>query len=174
MHSDNGTNFVGASNLLTPLQEFFHSSTYQDRISSYLGAKQIRWYFNPPSSPHFGGLWEAGVKLTKSLILKSIGTQRLTGEELTTLLTQIKATLNSHPLCPLSNDPTDLEALTPSHFLTQIWTPSHYRSYRDGTWSPIFIVTFGLVGKTNTFPASKPVQNGSAVVNNCVLVTWSS
>jgi len=58
------------------------------------------------------------VKSTKSLILRSIGKQRLTGEELTTLLAQIEATLNSRPLCPLSNDPTDLEELTPSHFMT--------------------------------------------------------
>jgi len=53
------------------------------------------------------------MKSTKSLILRSVGKQQLAGEELTTLLT-----LNSRPLCPLSNDPTDLEALTPSHFLT--------------------------------------------------------
>ncbi|UYV64065.1 hypothetical protein LAZ67_2006437 [Cordylochernes scorpioides] len=38
--------------------------------------------------------------------------------ELTTFLTQIEATLNKRPLTPLSEDPNDLEALTPAHFLS--------------------------------------------------------
>ena len=38
-------------------------------------------------------------------------------EELTTLLTQIEAVLNSRPLVPLPSDDDGIEALTPGHFL---------------------------------------------------------
>lgn len=118
MHSDCGTNFVGASRLLTPVESLIQSTTFQDRVHNQAATTHITWHFNPPSSPHFEGLWEAGVKSTKALILRSLGTHKLNSEELSTLLTQIEATLNSRPLSALSNDPSDLSALTPSHFLT--------------------------------------------------------
>lgn len=117
LHSDCGTNFVGASRLLDPLQELTNSKHFQEKVQRQMATNNIKWYFNPPASPHFGGLWEAGVKSTKTLILRSIGVHMLTSEELYTLLTQIEATLNSRPLSALTDDPTDFEALTPSHFL---------------------------------------------------------
>lgn len=51
--SDNGTNFVGAQNI--PI----HQSI------PILAKEGIEWHFNPPSAPHFGGLWEGAVKSAK-------------------------------------------------------------------------------------------------------------
>ncbi|XP_063914797.1 uncharacterized protein LOC135131147 [Zophobas morio] len=81
-------------------------------------SEQIHWHFNPPSTPHFGGLWKAGVKSVKTHLVRVIGHQILTYEELFTLVSQVEAMLNSRPLHPVSSDPNDLTALTPGHFLT--------------------------------------------------------
>ncbi|XP_030760561.1 uncharacterized protein LOC115885714 [Sitophilus oryzae] len=104
--SDRGTNFVGAKSEILKCTE---DACVEENLT---------WTFNPPSSPHFGGLWEAGVKSFKTHLFRVIGDQRLTYEDLYTVLVQIEALLNSRPLCPLSSDPNDLSALTPGHFLT--------------------------------------------------------
>lgn len=41
----------------------------------------------------------------------------LSYEDLATLLSQIESCLNSRPLCALCSDPSDLDTLTPAHFL---------------------------------------------------------
>ncbi|XP_011686436.1 PREDICTED: uncharacterized protein LOC105449132 [Wasmannia auropunctata] len=113
--SDYGTNFVGADK---QLREMLRASSPDGRRIASTAAKQgIRWHFNPPSAPHFGGLWEAAVKSTKYHFRRVIGDTKLTFEEMSTLLAQIEACLNSRPLRALSDDPDDLSALTPGHLL---------------------------------------------------------
>lgn len=106
MYSDNGTNFVGANNALE-----------RTKIQQGLTDNCIQWHFIPPSSPHFGGIWESGIKSLKYHLVRVIGEQKLSYEEMNTILTQIEGCLNSRPLCPLSDNPEDLDALTPGHFL---------------------------------------------------------
>jgi len=46
-----------------------------------------------------------------------LGNAHLTYEEMNTVIVRIEACLNSRPLTPMSPDPTDLNVLTPGHFL---------------------------------------------------------
>ncbi|KMQ87813.1 hypothetical protein RF55_12812 [Lasius niger] len=113
--SDCGTNFVGADR---QLQELFRASSPDGRrIAHAASTEGMRWHFNPPAAPHFGGLWEAAVKSTKHHLRRVIGETTLTFEEMCTFLTQVEACLNSRPLQALSDDPSDVTALTPGHFL---------------------------------------------------------
>ncbi|KAJ8728238.1 hypothetical protein PYW08_016623 [Mythimna loreyi] len=63
------------------------------------------------------GLWEAGVKSTKHHLKRVIGNSTLTFEEMTTLLCQIEACLNSRPIAQISSNPEDSYPLIPGHFL---------------------------------------------------------
>ncbi|XP_068144195.1 uncharacterized protein [Drosophila tropicalis] len=113
VQSDNGKNFVGASRVL---EKDFLSST-QQKILSHYSHQNLSWHFIPPGAPHMGGLWEAGVKSFKTLFYKATCNQRYTFEEFSTLLAKVEACLNSRPISPMSEDPTDSLALTPGHFL---------------------------------------------------------
>ena len=116
IYSDNGSNFLGARNELQALHAIL-SKDEKDSLSEFATNRGVQWVTIPPRAPHFGGLWEAGIKSCKTHLRKVVGNQVLTFEELTTVLTQIEAALNSRPLTPMSSDPNDHEVLSPGHFL---------------------------------------------------------
>lgn len=113
--SDNGTNFQGASKELRSM--FNEASNFYCEIASCLNADRTRWCFIPPAAPHQGGFWEAGIKSAKQHLMRSFGQQLFTFEELSTILVQIEVCLNTRPLTPFTEDPEDLDVLTPAHFL---------------------------------------------------------
>lgn len=115
LYSDNGTTFRGADRELRKM--FDTASEFYAGVAGTLANDGTSWEFIPPHSPHFGGLWEAGIKSTKHHLIRVIGESTLTFEEFSTVLAEIEACLNSRPLCPLSSDVEDLDALTPAHFL---------------------------------------------------------
>ncbi|XP_055633488.1 uncharacterized protein LOC129773856 [Toxorhynchites rutilus septentrionalis] len=119
IYSDNGTNFIGAKNALHQLYCMLQPGSAQDNIKQNLAQDGIQWHLIPPRAPNFGGLWEAAVKVAKKQLVRQLGDALLTYEELVTVLVSIEGSMNSRPLMPLSDDPNDCRALTPSHFLVR-------------------------------------------------------
>ncbi|XP_063837161.1 uncharacterized protein LOC135086305 [Ostrinia nubilalis] len=114
--SDNGTNFVGAA---AEIQKLFSNEkdSILPEIAEQLANNNTTWHFIPPHAPNFGGLWEAGIKSVKFRLKRVIGNySTLTYEEMSTVLVQVEACLNSRPLSKLDGDQEN-EVLTPGHFL---------------------------------------------------------
>lgn len=113
--TDCGTNFVGAKRYLNDMFELLGNE--KQKLSDEFSSRSITWKLNPPGAPHFGGIFESGIKSTKFHLKRVIGSQLLTYEEFVTVLTKVEAMLNSRPLCVLSSDPKELDVLTAGHFL---------------------------------------------------------
>ncbi|GFW58898.1 pro-Pol polyprotein [Trichonephila clavipes] len=111
MYSDNGTNFTGLNNALRQLD--------WTTIESEFRVHEIRWKFNPPSSPWWGGFWERLIGILKDLLRKNLGHSSLSYEELQTLVCECESVMNSRPLTYISEE-QELKTLTPSMFLQDI------------------------------------------------------
>ena len=94
IYSDNGTTFVAAAKLLP----------------------NIKWNFNPPFSPWYGGFWERIVRSIKTPLRKVVGGARLKEEELRTVLTKIESVINSRPLTTIRGSDT-FRVITPMELL---------------------------------------------------------
>ncbi|XP_033212276.1 uncharacterized protein LOC117169877 [Belonocnema kinseyi] len=90
--------------------------TSQD-IANALAMDQTTWLFVSPSAPYFGGLRGAAVNSTKHHFKRVNGTSTLTFEEISKVLSHMEECLKSRPLQAITDDPSDLFALTPGHFL---------------------------------------------------------
>lgn len=87
----------------------------------YRTAGWQRWERHGSSSPQLphteGGIWEAGVKSFKHHLKRVIGNRLLTTDQLYTLVVQIEGSMNARPLFAASDDPSDLNPITPAHLM---------------------------------------------------------
>lgn len=113
MRSDNGGNFVrGEKELRGAITDW-----NQGVISEFLLQRNIQWIFNPPAGSHHGGVWERCICTVRKVMNALLREQVLDDEGLATLMCEVENIVNGRPLTKVSDDPRDLEALTPNHLL---------------------------------------------------------
>jgi hypothetical protein len=108
--SDNGSNFAGASLEIQESTEEWN----QEKIQKELQQRGVKWV-SPPTAAPMSGVWEILVQSTKRHLKVLVGDRLLTEFTLRTLVAEVGAILNARPLCAVSEDINDLEALTPNN-----------------------------------------------------------
>ena len=76
-----------------------------------------KWSFNPPAGSHHVGVWEGIIRMIRKILSPVLHQHTLDDEGFQTVLCEAEAMLNDRPITKLSEDPNDLEALTPNHLL---------------------------------------------------------
>ncbi|XP_066023399.1 uncharacterized protein [Pocillopora verrucosa] len=113
IRSDNGSNFVGGERELRVMIDSWN----QAKIHDALLQKSIKWVFNPPGASRHGGVWERLIRSTRKVLGALVKEQSLDDESLQTLLCECESIINGRPLTTVSDDPKDLEPLSPNHLL---------------------------------------------------------
>ena len=114
--SDNQTSFVKMNK---DLLEWVKSVDFPEiirRTQDFRNGQSISWNFNPPRGPHFGGVFEIMVKAMKRALEEQLSREVLYEEEFRTAVSKAAWMLNARPIQKVGS-PSDLETLTPSHFL---------------------------------------------------------
>ena len=104
--SDNGKTFKAAAQTIQAVLG------HKD-VKRYFSGLGVKWVFNIPKAPWWGGIFERMVRSTKRCLRKIVGQAKLPYDELLTALTEVEMVLNSRLLTYVSADDFE-EPLTPS------------------------------------------------------------
>ena len=74
----------------------------------------LTWRFTPEFAPWCGGVYEKTIRSVKEALRKVLGKSVINEWELMTVLCEVEAFLNDRPLCPVSDDITQFDPVTPS------------------------------------------------------------
>ena len=120
IYSDNGSNFVGAEQVL---KDSFLKSQDID-IPNFIRQQETTWNFKTPLRSYQAGVWERMIRTMRKILLAIMPNVTLTDDELQTRLPEVKSVVNSRPLTDVA-----LEAGRSSHPIT----PNHLIHFNPDT-----------------------------------------
>lgn len=114
VYTDNALTFKKAAKDLCGMWDVLRNPHFLDHCSQ----NRIKWRFIAERAAWWGGFWERMVQTVKRSLRVILGKNKFGFEEMTTILQEVEAVVNSRPLAPVHDAPHEQEALTPAHFLS--------------------------------------------------------
>ena len=107
MRTDNGTNYVGANNVLkrevqTSLAQLQPSKYAQNKMDEW----EVEWEFGPPEASHHGGIYERQIRTIRKALaaLPDLHTRSPTEDDLLTCFKMAEYIINCRPLTKSPSD----------------------------------------------------------------------
>ena len=131
--SDNASTYLAT---VEELELLFKSTSLKQALEGC----GVKWQFIPKRPPWFGEFWKRLIGLTKQALKKTLGRTFVTLPVLETIIVEIEASLNDHPLTYVSSDIDEIDPLTSVHLLygRQMTTLPH--SHEDDQNDPDYNV----------------------------------
>jgi hypothetical protein len=179
---DRATTFVGGSKALYELIQSQLSEQFFEGMTTAVAQRfQIKFYFIPPRTPHYGGLWERMVRQVQETLIRSTHTvSNLSFDSLSTYLVKAEGIINSRPLA--IGD--DLDVITPASILAPATEAGHgfasncsltrvlgqlrqLIDYFWRTWTNIYVRNLSAVRLKRGSPGYLELKPGDAVLFKC-------
>lgn len=112
-YSDNSKTFKSSSKEMQRYVEIMNGKKFQ----GFLAEKEIEWKFIVDYAAWWGGFYERMMRSIKLPLKKILGRSVYSSDEIYTILTEVEAMVNSRPLTYVSDEPDEINYLTPASFL---------------------------------------------------------
>ena len=112
-YSDNSKTFKSASKEMKRYVEIMNSNKFK----TFLAEEKIEWKFIVDYAAWWGGFYERMMRSIKIPLKKILGKSVYSSDEIYTILTEVEAMVNSRPLTYVSDEPSEINYLTPASFL---------------------------------------------------------
>ena len=145
--TDNSGCFVAINKELKKLV----SDLDEEKIKQATSIQKMKWHFNPPFSPYFGGIFEIIIKPAKREVYDQFKNPDINDEELLSAFAGAEVLINLKTLIYQSVDAHDVSPVTPNHFLFgqlggQFAPEVEVRIYYDAEDGDIFNSWFNTSG----------------------------
>ena len=173
IHSDQGTNFVGARN------ELYQSLSEQenDKVRQELLKRNCDWVvykMNVPHARHMGGIWERQIQTVRNILTAQLSHRgsQLDDESLCTFFAEAEAIVNCRPLTvdhlnitdgPVPLAPCQLLTMKSSVVLRHLVSSNEqtFIQERGGVVCSTLLMNFGTSGRPTTLSYCRRDKNGS-------------